>query len=310
MKTKIVENIGRSLNRVVFNVRKHSPEILIVTGTLGIITSGVLACKATMKVDDILEKSREDIDKIHKCAEDESLSEEYTPEDAKKDLTIAYVKTGISLAKLYAPSVTLAALSITSIIASNNILRKRNIALIAAYKTVNNSFKKYRSNVIDRFGEKVDKELKYSIKAKQFDETIEKDGKEKTTKKSVDIADINPIDKYSEYARFFDSSCTNWEKEPAYNLSFLRSEQQYANDLLRARGHVFLNEIYDRLGIPRTKAGQIVGWVYDPDNNDNDNYIDFGIYNINIEKNRDFVNGYEATILLDFNVDGPIFDML
>lgn len=305
---KIIENAGRIFNKAVFKAKVYSPEILVVTGTVGIIISGVMACKATMKVDEILEQSKDDIEKIHKCAEDESLAEEYTEDDAKKDLTITYVKTGIKLAKLYAPSVALATLSLTGIITSNHILKKRNIALTAAYVTVDNSFKKYRKHVVERFGKEVDKELRYNIKAKQFEETVtDENGNEVKTEKTVNVVDSL---EHSEYAKFFDASSRNWDKNPEYNLMFLRSEQQYANDLLRVRGYVFLNEIYERLDIQPTQAGQVVGWVYDPNDDNRDNYIDFGIYNTyrNGENNRDFVNGYEPVILLDFNVDGPILN--
>ena len=115
---------------------------------------------------------------------------------------------------------------------------------------------------------------------------------------------------YSIYAKFFDDGCTGWTKDPEYNLMFLKDQQRYANDLLQSKGHLFLNEVYDMLGIPRTKAGQAVGWIYDEKNPVGDNFVDFGMYDMYNEKARDFVNGYERTILLDFNVDGNILDMI
>ncbi|HQE50129.1 MAG TPA: DUF6353 family protein, partial [Fervidobacterium sp.] len=236
--------------------------------------------------------------------------DQYTPEDAKKDLAIVYIQTGLKLAKLYAPAVALGTLSIASILASNNILRKRNVALAAAYATVDKTFKEYRNRVLERFGEQVDKELRYNIKAKKIEKiVVGEDGKEKKVKETIQVAEIPG---YSDYAKFFDPSSPAWEKNAEYNLMFLKAEQNYANDRLKARGYLFLNEVYERLGIPPTKAGQIVGWIYDPDNpnHNGDNYVDFGLYNIHKEKTRDFVNGYEEVILLDFNVDGPILDRL
>ena len=120
---------------------------------------------------------------------------------------------------------------------------------------------------------------------------------------------MNPYD-YSDYARFFDVGNPNWEKDSEYNLMFLKRQQAYANDKLKANGYLFLNEVYDMLGIPKSKAGQVVGWIYDPENGSGDNYVDFGIYNVNREAARDFVNGYERTILLDFNVDGNIWEKM
>lgn len=307
----ITKTMTNAINKVSFKVKKHSPEILLISGIVGVVGSAVMACKATTKVSAILDETKEVVDKIHECSENTEIVEsgKYTPEDAKKDLAIVYAQTGMKFVKLYGPSVALGVLSITSILASNNILRKRNVALAAAYATVDKSFKDYRNRVVERFGEAVDRELKYNIKAQKVEKTVvdPETGKEKKVKETVEIAGI---DGYSEYARFYDDGCKGWEKDAEYNLLFLRAQQRYANDLLVSRGHVFLNEVYDMLGIPRTKAGQVVGWVYDPDNNENDNYIDFGIYDVNKPKARDFVNGYERTILLDFNVDGNIWDLM
>lgn len=308
-KSEIIKTVGGVFNKVSFQLKKHSPEILVVAGVIGTVASTVMACKATTKISTIIDKTKEDVDNIHKCLEDKSLAKEYTPDDGKKDLAIVYIQTGVKLAKLYAPSVILGALSITGILASNNILRKRNVALAAAYATIDQGFKDYRKRVVERFGEQIDRELKYNIKAKKF-ETIEVDpetGKEKKVKETVDIADPNT---YSDYARFFDDGCTGWEKNSEYNLMFLRAEQNYANDRLKARGYLYLNEVYERLGIPCTKAGQVVGWVYNPDKPNGDNYVDFGIFDVSREKARDFVNGYERSILLDFNVDGNILDLM
>jgi len=308
-KAELMTTLSSSFNKMGFKLKKHSPEILVVAGVVGTVVSAVMACKATTKVSDILEKTKEDINSIHNCAANESLAEEYTPEDVKKDLAIVYVQTGVKLAKLYAPAVALGALSLGSILASNNILRQRNVALAAAYATVDKGFKEYRNRVVERFGEEVDRELRHNIKAKKIEKiVIGEDGKEKKVKETIQVAE-NP-NTYSDYARFFDDGCTGWEKDSEYNLMFLRAQQQYANDKLRANGHLFLNEVYDMLGIPRTKAGQVVGWVYDAENPIGDNYVDFGIYDIHRETVRNFVNGYERTILLDFNVDGNIWDLM
>lgn len=311
MNAAIISKFNGTIGKVGFKFKKYSPEILVVSGIVGVVASAVMACKATTKVSTILEDTKDSVEKIHECENNKELVEsgEYTHEDAKKDLTITYVQTGVKLVKLYAPSIALGVLSITSILASNNILRKRNVALAAAYATVDKSFKEYRNRVIERFGETVDRELKYNIKAKKIEEVVkdEETGKEKKVKKTVEIGDPNT---YSDYARFFDDGCKGWEKDSEYNLMFLRAQQQYANDLLRSRGHLFLNEVYDMLGIPRTKAGQVVGWVYNKDNPVGDNYVDFGLYDINREVVRNFVNGYERTILLDFNVDGNIWDLI
>lgn len=300
-------SVTRTLGKVSLGLKKHSPEILVVAGVVGTVTSAVLACKATTKLSGILEEAKENIDTIHECAEHpETLNAEYTEEDAKKDLALVYVQTGVKVVKLYAPAVILGGLSIAGILTSNNILRKRNVALAAAYATVDKGFKEYRGRVVERFGEELDKELRYNIKAKEIEETVvDEKGKEKTVKKTVNVIDPNAI---SDYAKFFDDGNTGWDPDPELSLFFLKQQQAHANDILQSRGHIFLNEVYDMLGIPRTAAGSVVGWVYRPNDPDfkGDNFVDFGIYNQDSERVRAFVNGQEKVILLDFNPDGQI----
>lgn len=308
-KVELVNKISKTFNRAAFKMKKHSPEILVVAGVVGVVGSTVMACKATTKLDSILNEAKDNIDKIHEAAEHpEFLPEPYTEEDSKKDLAIVYTRTAVNVVKLYAPAVIIGGLSITAILAGHNITRKRNIALAAAYTAVDKSFKEYRGRVVERFGEALDKELRYNIQSKEVEEvTVNEDGSESVVKNAIDVVDPNNI---SSYARFFDDGCTGWTKDPEYNLMFLRDQQRYANDLLQSKGHLFLNEVYDMLGIPRTKAGQAVGWFYDEKNPVGDNFVDFGIYDTNRPRVRDFVNGYERVILLDFNVDGPILEYL
>lgn len=308
---KLTENLGKAFNKTKFQIKKHSPEILMIGGAIGVVSSAIMACRATTKLSKVMDEHKTTIEQIHHVANHPEVLPEnqtYTKQDVKKDLSITYTKTGLNLVKLYAPSVILGTLSLTCMITSNNILRNRNAALAAAYAAVDKGFKNYRSNVVERFGKEVDKELKYNIKAKEIEEVKkDKDGKEKKTKKTVNVA---ALDDYSPYAKFFDNGCENWEKDSEHNLWFLKQQQNFANDKLKAQGYLFLNDVYDMLGIPRTKPGQVVGWIYDDKNPNHtgNNFVDFGIYNINREPNRDFVNGYESVILLDFNVDGPILD--
>ena len=311
-KNEIMTKVNRTFGKVGFKLKKHSPEILAITGTIGVVTSAVMACRATTKLSSILDESKKEVKLIKFAAEnpDQLGAEvEYSKEDGKNDLRISYANTAVQIVKLYAPSVILGTLSITAMLTSNNILRKRNIALAAAYTAVDKGFKEYRSRVVERFGEELDKELRYNIKAKEIEETVvdEKTGKEKKVKKTVNVVDPST---YSVYARFYDDGCNGWTKNPEDNLYFLKCQENYANDILKTRGHLFLNEVYDMLGIPRTQAGQIVGWMYDEKEPIGDNFVDFGIFDLYNEKKRDFVNGYERTILLDFNVDGEIYTKL
>ena len=302
------EKLMKTYKKVELKAIKHSPEILAGVGVVGVVGSLVMACKATTKLSDILEESKEQLDKIKEVAADPAYEEKYSQDDAKKDTTITYVQTAMKVTKLYAPSVILCASSLGCLLASNNILKKRNAALSAAYMTIDKSFKEYRKRVSDRFGEEIEKEIRYNIKAEEVVTNVDENGNEVTeTVKVMDGTD-DP-NSYSDYARFFDESCAAWQNDAEYNLTFLKAQQQYANDLLKARGRLFLNEVYRMLGIDETKAGQVVGWVYNPDNPTGDNFVDFGIYNMQRERVRAFVNGYEPNILLDFNVDGVIWNL-
>ncbi len=311
MKSELMTKASRFVNKAGLQLKKHSPEILMVAGVVGTVASTVLACRATTKVSKVLEEKKLNIEQVHDCLENKDI--EYTEEDSKKDLTIIYAQTGVEIVKLYAPAVVVGALSITGIVAGHTILKKRNIALAAAYAVVDKGFKDYRKRVVDRFGEQLDKELRYNIKAKEVEEiVVDKNGNEKVEKTIINAVDGNPSEEISEYARFFDVFNTDeHQKDPEYNLMFLRKQQDWANEKLKARGHLFLNEVYDMLGIPRSKTGQVVGWIYDEKDpkHKGDNYVDFGIYK-NTEANRRFVNGYEYNILLDFNVDGVIYDLI
>lgn len=306
MKTNaIITTIGTTLAKTKFQLKKHSPEILTTIGVVGIVSSTILACKATTKISTIIDKTKEDISTIHSTVEDTSIKE-YTNEDAKKDLTIVYAQTGVKMIKLYAPAVMLSVFSISMLLTSHNMLRKRNVALAAAYTAVDTSFKDYRKRVISKFGDEIDKELKYGLITKKIEEiSVDENGKEHKTTKEIKV--VNP-NMHSEYARFFDEASAYWEKNSDYNHMFVNQQQQYANDKLIAQGYLFLNDVYEMIGLPKSKAGQSVGWIYGKNNPVGDNYVDFGIYEIDDERKRAFVNGYERNILLDFNVDGPILD--
>lgn len=300
-KLNFTNNMSRSFHKIGFKVKKHSPAMLLVAGIAGVVAGTVMACKASTKVNDILEESKEKLDTIKN-------NKEISEKAAKKEITVAYAQTGLKVAKLYGPSLAVGGLSIASILASYKILNGRNVALTAAYAAVDKGFKDYRKNVKDRFGDKVDHELKHNIK-QEIVKTIEIDenGNEKQDEKTVDVA---YLDQYSEFAKFFDETSSAWVRDAEQNLLFLRMQQNYANDKLKAQGYLYLNDVYKMLGIPTTKAGHVVGWIYDEKNPVGDNYVDFFIYDITKPGAREFVNGYEKSILLDFNVDGNVWELM
>lgn len=293
-------------------LKKYSPEILTAAGVIGTVGSTVLACKATLKVEDILDEAKKKSNLINAVHDGEiEVDAEYTDKDYSKDLLVNRTQTAVKLIKLYGPAISLGVLSITAILGGQHILRKRNVAVMAAYKLCEESFNNYRSRVKDELGEEKDRQFYYGMTEETVKDKVKsKDGKTKTVTKKVEKA---PDHLYSQYARFFDEANINWDKSPEQNMYFLKMVQNQMNDKLKARGHVFLNEVYDALGFDRSEAGQLVGWVWSNDNTAmeaGDGYIDFGIFDGNDYAKRAFVNGDERSILLDFNIDGMIYDLI
>lgn len=316
-KTELVNSITRTFHKGGFWVKKHSPEILTVVGSVGVVVSAVMVGKATTKINPILEETKENVELVHAGMEKGEIKAmvngevamvPYSAEDAKKDLAIYYAQGAVKLAKLYAPAVMVGVSGLMCMWGANNMLRKRNAALTAAYAGAFQSLKDYRGRVVERFGKELDNELMYNVKAKEVEEIeIGEDGTEHVVTKTVDSADPNLN---SIYARFFDEYCKGWTKSPEDNLRFLKMVQAWATKKLQSQGYLYLNDVYEALGIDKTKAGHVVGWIYDEVHPVGDNYVDFGIYNLYNEKARDFVNGRERSILLDFNVDGNVWEMM
>ena len=304
-KNELITKVSGSVHKIGFELKKHSPEIFIAVGVVGTVASAVMACKATTKLNDILEESKEQIDAIHEAPQKEELKDRYDEDMMRKDLALVYFQTGVKVAKLYAPAVILGTLSITGIVASNNILRKRNVALAAAYATVDKGFKEYRERVVERYGEQVDYELTHNIKTKEITETVvDEKGKEKQVKKTVEVADPNVT---NDYIKYFTRSNPYWDYTPDYVELFLRSQQNYANDRLKVDKVLTLNDVYDSLGFQKTKAGMVVGWVFDENNEDGDNFIEFNVRKVYIP------NEYgeeELAYAIDFNVDGNIYNKM
>lgn len=300
---KIFNGIKSAVRNVKIGAKKHSPEILIVSGIVGLVTAGVLACRATTKVQGILNERNTQLGSVDLLENDEH-EVDYTADDAKKDKIIISVKSGLRIARLYAPAVVLGVASVISILAGHNILSKRNAALAAAYATVEGSFNEYRKRVAERFGEEVDNELKFGVKAKQITETVtDENGKEKHVKKTANVADGNLGN--SPYAFIFDKQTAPavYESDIDYMLMRLRCEQQYANDILTTRGYLPLNEVLERLGLKPSKMGQIVGWA---NGGSGDGFVNFDAKEIDV----DTIDGVEKKIVLDFNCQGNILDLI
>jgi hypothetical protein len=293
MRTSLL-TVSRAASMQVLKLKKNSPAIFFVAGIVCVTSAAVLASKATLHLDEVLEKAESDLETAKILVSVDS--DEYSEMDYRQDQMVIYARTAGQITRLYAPAVVVGAIGIGCLTGQYRILTKRNAALTAAYAALERSYNTYRRRVRDEIGDDRERELHYEVSkqaAKPSKEVV------KPRKGSMEP--------YSVYARFFDETNEHWKTVREYNRFFLHSQQIFANDMLVNKGHVFLNEIYDMLGFERSSAGAVVGWLYV---GDGDGYIDFGIFNRDSGTARDFVNLLEDAILLDFNVDGVIYDKI
>ena len=318
MKTNIITKATSMFYKASFALKKHSPTIMVVGGCIGTVGAAVMAVKATPKALDILEQHKKDVETITTLSKDPAFVEQhnYTEQAYKNELTGIYGKTAIELAKTYAPAVVIGGLSIAAILTSNNIMKKRNIALASAYATIDKGFKQYRGRVIERFGEVVDRELKHGVVRKEVEvEEVNENGEVTKTTKTFNIAPDEPV---SPYGMYFEEYVINeqgekvknhkWSPNNMYNIKFLKDTESYLNKMLPIKKRIFLNEAYQLLGRPKTKAGQMVGWFYDEECPTGDNFISFGLPAD--EELDDYIYNDDFAILLDFNVDGNIWESM
>jgi hypothetical protein len=280
-------------------------------GIVGVVATVVTACKATTKAGEVIEEHKESMDQLYEAVElaDEDESVEYTDADMRKDKVIVYTQTAVKMARLYAPSMAIGSLSIAAILVSNRILKKRYLGVIAAYNAISATFEQYRERVRSKYGEDADYEMRYGTTREKVDvEYTDENGKKKIKKEEVEVLNV---DDPSCYAKIFGPGNRNFNYDNYdFNFTFLKMQQEYANYMLHSRGFLFLNEVYDLIGIKATQIGQVVGWV-DDDEGVGDNYIDFGLYSLNNRKLKRYADGdWDGSILLDFNCDGIIWDKL
>lgn len=301
----IVNVVTRKVGRQLLTVRKHSPVLLLGAGVVGVVATAVLASRATLKLDDILGQANEDLEKARMLE-----SAQYSEEDRQQDILKIYIRTGFQVARVYAPAAITGILSITALTGSHVILTRRNMAVTAAYAALDKGFRAYRERVIADLGIDKDKEYRYGLTSREIVEEDEHGAHVVTVK---DVVSAHG----SIYARLFDETNPNFSKTHHQNQFWIQCQQNYANDKLRAQGHLFLNEVYDMLGMDRSSEGAVVGWIWDDcDGNidhcehSGDNYVDFGVFQGDRESGMRFVAGLEKSIWLDFNVDGIIYNKI
>ena len=303
MKGKFLEKVSKIKMFTGMKVEVYKPEIFLGIG-LGLIGVGIVeACKSTFEAEEVIEPAIEDIYDI----KEDFKAEAITGDEYVKDLSTAYFRTFRGILKVYLKAGILIAGGTGCILYSHGIIRDDNLKLIAAYKLLDDGFTEYRKNVRADLGEEADNRYLHGLhKEKQIDlMKIGEDGE--IVKEKVKNAEVlNEYRTYSPYSRFFDETSDAWSPSAEYNKTYILTQEKNANDKLRIRGWITLAEVYEMLGFDATEASLAVGWVL----GNGEDKVKFNIFDVNSEATRRFVNGYEPSILLDFNVDGIILDKL
>lgn len=289
--------LARTLAAQAFKVQENSPTLLFAGGVVGVIGTVILASRATLKLEDVLEETNTKLEEV-KQLENKNFAlrdSKYTAKDATHDRTILYVDSVVKITKLYGPAILLGAASIAMLTSSHRILSRRNAGLTAAYVAIEKSFDQYRERVRAELGEEKDKEFYHGT---QIITTEDEKGKVTETKVLGD-------GKLSQYAVIYDEMNPNWRGLPEIDRVFLDAQQRYANERLRREGTLLLNDVYEALGFPRTSAGCVVGWKW---NGEGDNFVDFGYGNW--PTTEDYIHAREVGVVLDFNVDGLVYNKI
>jgi hypothetical protein len=300
MKFRIPETVTRTVASTVLKAEQNSPTLLFGAGIVLGVATVVTASRSTLKLQGVLNDAKQDKADSNRLflEHSEGARSDYPVTSHRQDMAHIYIRTAARVTKLYGPSLFLGIASVACLTQSHRILTSRNAALTAAYTAVDRAFREYRGRVSDELGEEREREIYYNVEKCDVDVD---DGKGGTKKKKVKKAGGTSM-----YKRLFGPSNANWNPNAEYNLAFLRLVQNQLNDKLRAHGHLMLNDAYDALGMSRTPAGTQVGWLWQKGTGDN--VVDFGIWtNSQMEGTLDFLIGFEDEILLDFNVDGPIW---
>lgn len=297
--SELSNKFTRGIGKVKLGAIKHSPEILLAAGIISGAATIFFAAKGTLKAGEVIDAHKEKIDQIHEAKEVAS-EEEYSEKDAQIDTVKTYVQTGVGFAKIYAPAIIFGAVSLTCILASHGIMRKRNVALAATLATVRTAFDEYRGRVVRDLGKEMDNHFLYDT----VEEVVEREvtdpetGKTKKKKEKVQTPTVTSV-----YSRFFEGS-DDFEKNGSANYLFIRSQLLTAQRHLVRDGFLFLNDVYKLLGLPLTVAGQSAGWIYDYNDKEN-TQIFFEGFDLDNELNssqpvKDLMNGFNNDILINF----------
>lgn len=253
---------------------------------------------AARKTDEALKKPKEIIEK----AKERPVTEVYTEEDKKKDILTGYKLGAARMAKLYAGPVITGLASagcVFGLYKSNENLKNVNAGLAAANSILFKELESIGKNVTEKYGAEENLKLRYSDKMEEKEKTVtDENGTEKKVKVKLPKKDYD----LSTFSRCFCEDNPNWTKSPIYNEMFLRTAMADLNEMGRSRKDhtLWLNDVYERLGWEKTRAGYRNGWIFDPAD-PYKTYVDFGIYDTSKDGVRRFLFEGESSIWLTFN---------
>lgn len=215
--SKVAKNMQHTLG-------KYSPQILTGIGVAGMITTVVLAVKATPKALELIEDKKEEL-------------------DTGKLTVVDTVKTAW---KPYVPAVVTGVLSTVCIIGGNAVGTRRTAALAAAYKISETALHEYKDAVVETIGEEKSKEVKEKVAQNKLD-------KNPVVEKQIIVTNKGTFLCYDSLSgRYFQS-----------DIETIRKAQNDINDYLFSEDYASLNMFYDFLGLEHTRLGAELGWKID-----------------------------------------------
>ena len=301
------DTLTRMIGKGKLTLKKNSPEILLVSGIISGGAALAFAIKSTLEVEKVLDDHVQRMQKIKDVEDNEKIEDDkghaivVTPQVKKRLVALQYGRTALSFTKLYAPTIIFASLSLTCILTSHGIMRKRNLALAATLATVRTAYDEYRGRVIRDLGKEMDNHFLYDTVEETVErKVVDENGKEKTKKEKIQKPQFA-----NAYSRIFDNcnAPDQFEKDGSANYLFIRAQMLHLQDKLKANGYLFLNDVYKALNFPITLAGQSAGWIYDYNDPENTQifFEGFDVEEVNNSPAvRDLMNGYENSIIINF----------
>ena len=231
-------NATNLIKNVKIRLGKHSPEILTGIGIAGMITTTVLAVKATPKALRLIE---DEIERQNNLAVKESNSGGYV-----EVIKLSRSETVKAAWKPYIPAIVTGVASATCLIGASSVNAKRNAALATAYELSKTALNEYKEKVVEEIGEKKEQIIRDKIDQDHLD-------KNPVSKSNVVITNKGEQLFYDGVSgRYFKSDIEDIKAA----INRVNREMVYDN-------YISLSEFYDELGLEHTDVSDDLGWNLD-----------------------------------------------